>query len=87
MNKLSNFGDNSIIKWLGIFPLVIYFFLTSIWNIPVETKNYILSFVILIGLVSIFLRRKELDEKGKHPFLIITIGLAVTIVIFYFQLK
>ncbi|PWG79456.1 hypothetical protein DDR33_17005 [Pararcticibacter amylolyticus] len=80
--KISQF-----VKALGIFPLFLYFLVTSIWDLSAVTKHYILAFVILTGSVSIFLRRRELQEKGKHTFLIMAICLVATALIFYFQGK
>jgi|GEM_PF-2251093 len=79
--------DNLFIKSLGIFPVFLYFLIINIWNISLETKNYILGLVILIGFLSFFLRRRELREKGKRPFLLLAICLAVPILILYFQLE
>ncbi len=78
---------SKLVKALGILPLFLYFLITSIWDVSAVTKNYILGFVILAGSVSILIRRRELQEKGKHTFLIMTICLVFTALIFYFQIK
>lgn len=77
----------SYIKWLGILPMFLYILATSIWSISWEIKIYLVAFVIFIGLLALFLRRKELTAKGKRPFLVIVVFLVVTILIFYFQYK
>lgn len=75
----------SLLKIMGIAPLFIFVLASQLWRMTFEVKMAILLPVILIGLTSVLLMRKENKQPSSYRYLSAALGFSFVVFIFFYQ--
>jgi hypothetical protein len=77
---------NTLLRVVGAMPVLIYLLALPFIDIEYTTRLIVIGTIILISITSLYFQYKVNEKNRLRKYLLLSIGLTATILIFIYQL-